>query len=106
MHVAPPRPLNAAQQPLGIKPGREARIPLIARLVWPDRVEYRAVHASNWSRDYVHVSWPPEQDDPHGVMGSQFWVPAADVWRILPGEMVRDEDRSDPWPAAGEAGRG
>lgn len=87
-----PDPLNAVPQPADAPQVDRATIPLIARLVWPDRIEWRAVHARRWTRDAVLVSWPPTGHE----HGQWCWLPVADVRRVMEVENPTSEGMDAP----------
>lgn len=75
----PPGPDNAVSHPMGYDQQDQGAIPLIAHLVWPDRQEWRAVTARNWTRELVLVTWPPTSTEGGGAC----WLKVEDVTRVV-----------------------
>lgn len=74
----PVRPLNMIEVPDNPGPKRES-IPVIARLVWEDHTELRAVLACRWTRTAVLIWWPRDQ----GTEEGSCWVTVGDVRRAM-----------------------
>ncbi len=74
-----PGPDNAVAWPGGHQREDRGAIPLIAHLVWPDRQEWRAVTARNWTRELVLVTWPPTATE----RGGACWLRVEDVTRVV-----------------------
>jgi hypothetical protein len=72
------RPLNR-EMPDRVPRRPMGEIPVIARLVWPDGEEYRAVLANRWTRAHVMVTWV--EDGPY--RDRSVWLRAQDVTRVL-----------------------
>jgi len=88
----PSGPLNA-ERPASIPTKPQGRIPVIARLVWADRVDLVPARAIRWTSTHVLVLWTPDE---HDVTHEQsVWIPATDVRRRI--ELPPD-DASDHVP--------
>lgn len=77
------KPLNAMQPPAGAPTRPMGRIPVIARLEWPDRITLVPARANRWTRTHVLIVWTPDESTP-GVE-QLVWLRATDVHRTLPG---------------------
>lgn len=76
--VPPPRnhqpPPDPPLRPMG-------QIPVIARLIWTDGVEWVPALAIRWTPTHVMVSW---SDPTAGPLRTAYaWLPAADVRRSI-----------------------
>jgi hypothetical protein len=75
-------PLNSEQPPdVPLRPGPSGHL-VIARLVWPDRIEFVPALANRWTR--THVLIVQYRRDPSGRLSEVLtWLRATDVRRTI-----------------------
>lgn len=95
-----PNPLNA-EQPARVPLKPQGRIPVIARLVWPDRIDYVPARAIRWTSGHVMILWTPNEN----LLSKELtvWLPAEDVTRRLSSPRARMAT-PEPLPSSGRRG--